>query len=271
MGVGYKKDLVKIHMKGSFLFLGTSASAGVPVIGCSCNVCASPKNRRRRPAGLLKIHGKQILIDVGPDFREQALQFKINSLDGLLLTHTHYDHIAGVDELRIFYLQTLKKIRCLLSKESLQDLKKRYDYLFRPLGQGLTLSAQLEMQVLEKEQGCVEFLGIPFHYVSYFQGGTKVNGFRVGDFAYISDIREYDDSIFLPLEGVKNLVISALREEPSPLHFSLDEAIAFSKKVGAKKTRITHISHGMDHEKINQKLPSAIQLGYDGEEMEFED
>lgn len=252
--------------KATFLFLGTSASAGVPVIGCDCSVCQ--KESRLRPSGLLKIGDKRVLIDVGPDFREQALRAKINALDGLLLTHTHYDHIAGIDELRIYFLREKKKIPCLLSEESLKDLQKRYDYLFRKI-EGPTLSAQIETHVLLGDEGALDFLGLPIRYVSYFQGGTKVNGFRIGDFAYISDIRDYEESIFKQLKGVKNLVLSALKEAPSPLHLSLDEAVFFSEKVGATRTRITHISHAMDAEIVNQKLPLSVQLGYDGEEMEF--
>ncbi len=264
--------IVKMKNKGTFLFLGTSASVGIPVIGCKCPVCFSgvTHNKRLRPSGLLKVGDRSLLIDVGPDFREQALRYKIDHLDGLLLTHTHYDHIAGIDELRVYYFLSKKRLPCLLSAESLEDLQKRYDYLFRPIGKGPTLSAQIDTHVLEGDEGELDFLGVRIRYMSYFQGGTKVNGFRIGDFAYISDIREYDASIFECLQGVQTLVVSALREEPSPLHLSLDEAVAFAEKVGAKQTWITHISHAMDHEKINQKLPSSIQLGYDGLEMEFE-
>jgi phosphoribosyl 1,2-cyclic phosphate phosphodiesterase len=105
--------------------------------------------------------------------------------------------------------------------------------------------------------------------MSYSQGGMKVNGFRFGDFAYISDIRDYDDSIFDSLKGVKNLVLSALRSEPSPLHLTLDEAVDFARKVGAGTTRLTHVTHSIEHETVNRKLPADVQLGYDGLEMEF--
>lgn len=254
---------------GKFTFLGTSASAGVPMVGCKCAVCtsASAKNQRLRPSGLLRVGGKSILIDVGPDFRTQAIKYKIDHLDGLLLTHTHFDHIAGIDDLRAYYLQTKKKLPCLLSKESLDDLKTRYDYLFRTSGK--SLSAQLAFTPLPDEMGQTEFLGLKIGYVSYIQSGMKVNGFRLGDFAYISDIREYEDSIFGALKGVKNLVLSALREEPSDLHFTMDEAIAFSRKVGAEATFLTHISHAVDHEAVNKKLPVEVRLGFDGFEMEF--
>lgn len=256
---------------GRFVFLGTSASAGIPVIGCKCTVCASvsPYNQRLRPSGLLKIGGKTLLIDVGPDFRQQALKHKIETLDGLILTHTHYDHIAGIDELRIYFLRSKKSLPCLLSYESLEDLKKRYHYLFQPIGEVPTLSAQLDFTLLENDVGDIAFEGIKIHYFSYFQGGTKVNGFRIGDFAYVTDIREFDPSVFVSLKGVRKLVLSALRDEPSPLHLSLDQAVDFARTVGAEETRLTHISHAMNHEMINSRLPPSIQCGFDGLEMEF--
>jgi len=256
---------------GKFLFLGTGASAGIPVIGCKCSVCTSLSlcNQRLRPSGLLRINGCNLLIDVGPDFRQQALKYRIDHLDGLLLTHTHYDHIAGVDELRIYYLNSKQPLPCLLSEESLHELKGRYNYLFKPVGHVPTLSAQLEFHLLEEDAGEIEFLQLKIGYMSYFQGGTKVNGFRLGDFAYVSDIREYDPSVFLALRGVRKLVLSALRSEPSPLHLSLDEAVAFAEKVGAEETRLTHLSHAVDHDITNRKLTPKIQLGFDGLEMEF--
>ena len=256
---------------GKFLFLGTGASAGVPVIGCKCAVCAStsPYNHRLRPSGLLKIGGHNLLIDVGPDFRTQALKHKIDTLDGLLLTHTHYDHIAGIDDLRIYYLRSGKPLPCLLSRETFKELKDRYHYFFRPVNHAPTLSAQFEFHLLDKEMGEAEFVQTKIGYMSYFQGKMKVNGFRVGDFAYVSDLRDYDASIFAALKGVRKLVLNALQEDPSEIHLTLDEAVAFAEKVGAEETRLTHISHGLEHTGTNRKLPPKIQLGFDGLEMEF--
>jgi phosphoribosyl 1,2-cyclic phosphate phosphodiesterase len=258
-------------MSDKFLFLGTGASTGVPVIGCECGVCSSSSsyNKRLRPSGLVRIRGKAILIDVGPDFREQALKNKIYSLDGLLLTHTHFDHIAGIDELRVYYLQKRKPLPCLLSKETFDELKIRYYYLFRPIDTSPTLSAQLDLQVLQGDQGEIDFLGVKIGYFSYFQGAMKVTGYRIGDFAYVSDIRVYDEGIFERLSGVKTLVVSALREEAPIMMFSVDEAVAFSKKVGAKMTHITHMNHEVNYETVNRKLPPHIQLAYDGLEIEF--
>lgn len=256
---------------GSFLFLGTGSSTGAPLIGCTCPVCKSSslKNRRLRPSGLLTVGDKKILIDVGPDFRQQALNAGLDRLDGLVLTHTHYDHIAGIDELRTFYLRSRKPLPCLLSVESFEDLKKRYYYFFSPIGEATTLTAQLSFTLLEDEIGQTSFLGLPFSHFSYAQGGMGVTGYRIGDFAYVTDIRDFDPSIFLSLEGIRYLVLGALHEEPSPSHFHFEEAFSFAKKTGAEKTWLTHLSHRVDYEETHKMLPPGIFLGYDGLEIFF--
>jgi len=207
------------------------------------------------------------LIDVGPDFRQQAMKFGIHKIDGLLLTHTHYDHVAGIDDLRIFSVRQKKPIPCLLSSASHEALQVRYAYLFQ---QGVSMTAQIDCQVLEEERGEVDFLGHRVGYCHYSQGGMKVTGFRIGNFAYISDIHDYEPSVFDSLKGVKALVLSALRQAPTHLQLSVEEAVEFARKVGAEHTRLTHLSHFLEHEKVNAKLPKDVQLGYDGLTMEFE-
>jgi phosphoribosyl 1,2-cyclic phosphate phosphodiesterase len=256
-------------MRGLFTFLGTGASSGVPMVGCDCSICvsASSFNQRLRPAGWLRIGTSSLLIDVGPDFRQQALKYGIMRVDGLLLTHTHFDHIAGIDDLRAYSLRQKAPVPCLLSKESFEDIKTRYFYFFRP---SKNLTAQLSYQVLESDEGVVSFVDLQVQYFSYRQGDMKVTGYRIGNFAYVSDIRDYDDSIFDHLQGIDQLVLSALRFESSHLHLSLDQAIAFARKTGARSTRLTHLSHFLDHEETNRSLPPDIQLGYDGLNIEFE-
>ncbi len=258
-------------MDGKFLFLGTGGSMGVPVIGCSCSVCRSPsdRNKRLRSAGLLKIGSKTLLIDVGPDFRQQALKFQIKHLDGILLTHCHFDHIGGLDDLRVFYFIQKKALPCLLSKEMMEDLKVRYDYLMQPLSKGKSVYTQLDFQVLEGDFGLTHFEGIPIQYLSYTQAGIKVNGFRVGSFAYVSDIREYSETIFDALKGVEVLVLSSLALLPSRMHFSVEEAIAFANRVGASMTYLTHAAHELDYEEVSRDLPSQVRLSYDGLEISF--
>ena len=253
----------------SFTFLGTGASAGVPIIGCHCPICTSlsPLDHRLRSSGLIQAGGRQFLIDAGPDFRQQALKFGIGHLDGLILTHTHFDHIAGIDDLRVFFVRHKKPIPCLLSKESLEELKLRYHYFFL---KGKSSTAQFSFQVLDNEAGETDFEGLKIRYFSYPQGDMLVNGFKIGDFAYVTDIRNYDPAIFDSLKGVKYLVISALSKESTHLHLSVGEAVEFARKVGAHRTWLTHLSHYLLHEETNRGLQPDVQLGYDGLKIEFE-
>ncbi|MDE3046667.1 MAG: MBL fold metallo-hydrolase [Verrucomicrobiota bacterium] len=259
-------------MQAIFTFLGTGPSAGIPLIGCSCDVCRSsdPHNQRLRPAGVIHVGDKVLLIDIGPDFRQQALKFGLSHLDGVLITHAHFDHIAGIDELRALNFQQKKSFPCLMSKETLREIESRFPYLFQSNEEKKSKSAQLDCQALPKEAGETDFLGVKIRYMSYRQAGMKVTGYRIGNFAYVSDIREYDDSIFDELKGVKKLVLSALREEPSPVHFSLTEAVAFARKVGAEKTWLTHMSHSVEHNWACRHLPPDVQPGYDGLTIPFQ-
>lgn len=255
--------------KGTFLFLGSGGSLGIPVVGCDCEVCRShsPHNHRLRPSGLIRVAGKRIMVDCGPDFREQALRYHINTLDGLILTHSHNDHVAGIDELRIYSMRNHQPLPCLLSQETADDIKKRYFYIFEKSSIPNKVTARLDLQQFPSDRGEVNFLGQKIKYVTYEQCGMGVNGFVIGNLAYMSDIKIYPETIFEDIQGVDQLIISALRFTPSDFHFTVDEAIDFSKKVGAKKTWLTHIAHELDHEKTNAYLPANIQLAYDGLEI----
>ncbi len=259
--------------QGRFTFLGTGGSLGVPVIGCNCNVCKSndPHNVRLRPSAIIKISGRTFLIDCGPDLRFQALNFGIEHLDGVILTHAHYDHTAGLDELRILSLRSGKPLPCLLSEETLRELKIRFYYIFedRRNVEGAKVTTDLEQHILAGDVGAVDFEGIKIEYMSYRQGGMQVQGFRFGDLAYLTDIKHYDSRIFNSLVGVKTLIISALRYTPSPLHFTVDDAVEFSKRVNPQRTWLTHIAHELDHVKTNAYLPESIKLSYDGLELPF--
>jgi phosphoribosyl 1,2-cyclic phosphate phosphodiesterase len=248
-----------------FQILGTGASLGVPVIGCGCATCKSPlkENKRSRTAALLTYKNKKILIDAGTDFREQALQYQINQIDGLIITHSHNDHIAGLDDLRAFFLTRTIPIPCLMSKETHQDLKHRYPYIFDNK-KTESMIPQFSVKELQNERGELVFEGIKLKYFTYVQQGMSVLGLRFGDFAFVTDIKKYDETIFEDLQGVKTLVISALRFTSSTMHFTVDEAIAFSKKVKAQNTYLTHMAHEIEYETASQKLPEGVFLAYDG-------
>lgn len=253
------------------LFLGTGGSAGVPMIGCTCSVCLSlfPEDRRTRSAALLQVQGKKILIDAGPDLREQALKWNISHIDALLLTHAHADHIGGMDDLRAFYFLTKQKLPCFLSQETLCEVKQRYHYFFTPPVPNASMPAQIDFFPFDHDSGRFHVEGIEICYFSYLQNGMKVTGFRIGTLAYVSDIKEYPETIFDHLKGVEVLIVSALRHSKSQMHFTVQEAIEFSKKVGAKRTFLTHISHELAHRETNALLPPDIQLGFDGLTVEW--
>lgn len=255
---------------GHFLFLGTGGSMGIPVIGCHCLVCLSPSpcNHRLRPSGLITVGKKKILVDCGPDFRTQALSHHINQLDGLLLTHAHHDHVAGIDELRIYFLRTKTALPCLLSRPTSAEISTRYKYIFdNPSNEKLT--SRLQLQLLEGAYGKTLFQNIYVQHVTYEQAGMLVNGFRIGDLAYLSDVKFFSEAIFDHLRGVQTLIISALRHAPSAFHLSVEEAIAFAHRVGAQQTWLTHISHELDHEETNSFLPPNVRMAYDGLELPF--
>lgn len=245
---------------------------GVPVIGCPCAVCTSPLavNKRLRTSALVSVAGKELLIDAGPDFRLQALRYGISALDGLLLTHSHQDHIGGIDELRALHLRSKQPLPCLLSHVTLHHLKSSFHYIFKVDPLYPALLTRFDLHLLPEKRGAIEFAGLSLNYCTFHQLGLEVNGYRIGDLAYISDIREYPDTIFEDLAGVNNLVLSALRTQSSPMHFTIDEAVSFAKRVGAKQTWLTHLAHEIEHEKTNAYLPQEVRLAYDGLSFNFE-
>lgn len=251
-------------MNGELLFLGTGGSMGIPVIGCKCPVCRSsdPKNKRLRPSALLKVEGKTFLIDAGPDLRTQALTHNIAGLDGVILTHFHNDHISGLDDLRVFYMWQKQPIPVLCSNDTAEELKSRFSYIFRP--QKDKLIPQIDLKVLSQDREEVEFCRVCFRCTSYYQVGDKVLGFKVGKLAFLTDIRDYEETVFEDMAGAEILVISALRHEPSPVHLSIDQAIAFGEKLGVKKIYLTHMAHEVDHEAVGRMLPQHVKLAYDG-------
>jgi phosphoribosyl 1,2-cyclic phosphate phosphodiesterase len=256
-------------MTKSFLFLGTGSSMGTPVPTCRCAVChsAHPYNQRLRPSGLLKLGEKRFLFDAGPDFRQQALKFGIDRLDGIFITHAHFDHVAGLDDLRVYYFFHQKKLPCLLSKNSYDEIKVRFPYFFTLSDEGVMGASRFQFQLIQQESGEEVFEGEKIEVMTYEQGGMAVNGFRLGSFAYVMDLKVFTPKIYEHLKGVEVLVMSGLAYRPTRAHLTIDEAVEFSRQVGAKKTWFSHISHEVDHDEVSRKLPAGVQLAYDGLEI----
>ncbi len=257
---------------GSIVLLGTGASSGIPVMGCTCEVCTSKdrKNKRFRASSLLRYEGRQILIDAGPDIRQQALCFGIRHVDGLMLTHTHYDHVGGLEELRVFSRVQNRPIDCLLSPISLVHIKKLFYYFFEEHKEDKTIPAKFEFHLLDGLRGATEFCGLPIRYFTYAQPHMEVTGYRFGDLAYITDIKSYPETIFEDLKDVKTLIISALRHTSSKLQFSVDEAVDFAKRVHPSSTYLIHMAHEIEHNHLASLLPPNIFPAYDGLELTFE-
>jgi phosphoribosyl 1,2-cyclic phosphate phosphodiesterase len=205
---------------------------------------------------------------VGPDYRRQALAHGIDKIDGFILTHAHYDHMAGIDDLKI-YSHGKGKVPTFSLHSTLQEVKLRYGYLFKPLAGEENNSPFFEWQFVTEPFGKTVFEQMPFTYVTFFQSGMQVLGLKIGDLAYISDIKEYDDRLLEYLQGTKTLIVSALRQTTSAAHFSIEQACRFADLVQPKTTYLTHIAHEVDHDEVQKSLPPFVFLAYDGLKISF--
>ncbi len=250
-------------------FLGTGTSQGVPVIGCSCEVCLSKnsKDKRLRSSVLIESDNTTVVIDTGPDFRQQMLRENIQKLDAVLFTHEHKDHIAGLDDVRAFNFKLKKDMPVYASSSVQKALKREFHYVFTSYQYpGIP---KVKLYTIDAESNfCIG--DIPFQSIELMHHKMKVLGFRINDLVYITDVNYIDNKQLKKINGCKALIVSALRKEKHISHFSLDEALELSQKVGAESVFLTHISHLMgDHHSVNSGLPKNIQLAYDGLSVDF--
>ncbi len=244
-------------------FLGTGTSQGVPVIGCDCEVCRSLdyRDKRLRVSVHLEIEGASLVIDTGPDFRQQMLRERVSKLDAVLLTHSHKDHIAGLDDVRAFNFLQEKGMPIFGMEKTLEQVKKEFYYAFDEHKYPGTPVLQLH-EIKETE---FEFKGIKILPLPVLHLRMPVLGFRIGNFSYITDANLIPEETLLRLKGTKVLVLNALQKEKHVSHFNLDEAIIQAQRIGAEQTYFTHISHKMGlHQSVNNELPDSIALAHDG-------
>jgi phosphoribosyl 1,2-cyclic phosphate phosphodiesterase len=254
------------------LFLGTGTSHGVPVIGCSCSVCRSdnPRNDRFRPAVLVTWRGVTLLVDTPPELRLQLLRANVTSIDGILFTHTHADHVFGLDDVRVFNQRNGGALPVYGSPETLANLRRQFYYVFAdtPAAGG---KPQLDLRPIEPNDRHFDAVGVAVQPIPVFHGPTTVLGFRFGDLAYVTDTNNIPESSLARLEGLDILVLDALRDRPHPTHFSLAEALAVVERVRPRRAYLTHICHDLEHEATNRRLPSGVQVAYDGLSLSAED
>jgi phosphoribosyl 1,2-cyclic phosphate phosphodiesterase len=243
-------------------FLGTGTSQGIPVIGSTHPVCLSEdtKDKRLRVSVLIEWDDFAYVIDCGPDFRQQMLMANCSKIDGILFTHEHSDHTAGLDDIRPFYFRQ-GNIKIYAHKRVINSLIKRFDYIFETENK-YPGAPTLDINIIEIKPFALNNLYvIPVNAMHY---QVQVFGFRFRDFAYLTDVKTVDESEIEKIKNIKVLVINALRIEPHISHFNLEEALRFIEHVKPEIAYITHISHLLGfHEEVEKKLPKGVFLAYD--------
>jgi len=244
-------------------FLGSGTSTGVPVIGCTCRVCTStePKNKRLRQSVKIESGGRHFLIDTTPDLRLQLLRDPMPRLDFILFTHSHSDHMMGLDDIRPFNFRQRESIHAFANSMTAKAIRRAFHYIWGESQYGGG-KPQLELHEVEERftHAGVEITPIPVSH-----GDWTILGFRIGAFAYITDTNGIPPESIRLLEGVEVLALDGLRPSPPhPTHFTIDEAIAAARVVGAKTTYLMHLTHDIDHEVFEATLPAGFKLAYDG-------
>ncbi len=251
----------------NILFLGTGTSTGVPQIGCSCPVCASPdpRNKRLRSSVCVEAAGLRLLLDSSPDLRQQALRENISSIDAVLYTHCHVDHVGGFDDLRAFCWRRKTGLPMYASAEAMAGLRKMYDWAFTP--PKTTASGYVRPEPHEVEEpftiGALTITPVPVTHAWVHTNAYKIEHQGVS-MVYMPDVKSIPpDSVEL-IKGVDLLIIDGLRYTEHPTHMTLEEALAAIEAVQPKRAILTHLSHQMDYEQLCSRLPSHVQPAYDG-------
>jgi phosphoribosyl 1,2-cyclic phosphate phosphodiesterase len=250
-------------------FLGTGTSHGVPMIACDCLTCRSsdPRDTRLRPSIYVQMEdGSGVLVDAGPDLRQQALTHDVRRVDAILFTHGHADHILGLDETRRYTGLQKRPMPCYGDAQTLDDIRRMFAYVFDPAtprGGGLP---ELELRQIDApvRVGANEIVPVPL-----LHGERPILGFRFGPFAYLTDCSAIPEASWPLLHNLDVVVLDALRVRPHPTHFSLAEAVDAAHRIAAGRTFFTHMCHDLPHAETNERLPRGMELAYDGLVLEF--
>lgn len=251
------------------LFLGTGTSAGVPMIGCRCDVCRSPdpRDKRTRASVVISDDASRVLIDTTPELRLQCVAHGVESIDAVVYTHAHADHVMGLDDVRRFNAIRGGPLDVWADELTFATLSTCFGYAFKePDPAARLFRPHLEPRTIRPgapfSAGAMRWTPIPL-----LHGDLPILGFRVGRLAYCTDVSEIPEPSFALLEGLDVLVLDALQHRKHTTHFSLEEAVEAARRVGAKQTLFTHIAHALAHEATNRLLPEGMRLAYDGERV----
>lgn len=246
--------------------LGSGTSHGVPMIACDCTVCRSddPRDRRTRPSIRIEYDRVSLLVDTSPELRLQCLANDVRRVDAVLYTHHHIDHIAGLDDLRRFNWVQEQVLPCYGQPVTLDRLRSMFSYVFDDDDAYPSAKPKL---ALHEINGPFEIGGRAITPIPLLHGPTPVLGFRVGNFAYCTDVSTIPDDSWPLLTGLDVLILDALRKRPHPTHFNLEQAVDHARRIGARQTYFTHIAHELPHAETNRELPSGIELSHDGQRI----
>jgi phosphoribosyl 1,2-cyclic phosphate phosphodiesterase len=255
----------------TFTFLGTGTSTGVPMIGCNCAVCHSndPRNNRYRCAVLIRAPGGNLLIDTPPELRLQLLREHVGIVGAVLFTHYHADHLFGLDDLRPVPRLLGRPVPLYCTAEVEGKIRQAFAYAFSPSVEHLPAGMVPKLTFARITEQPFEVLGEHVTPIPLLHAHFDVFGFRIGDVAYCTDVSEIPRSSWPRLQGLDVLVLDALRLKPHPAHFGLDQALDAIAQFRPRQAYLTHMSHELDHETINRRLPPHVQLAYDGLSFPF--
>jgi phosphoribosyl 1,2-cyclic phosphate phosphodiesterase len=248
--------------------LGTGTSTGVPVLGCGCEVCTSddPRDTRTRCACYVRVGDMGLLVDTGPDFRQQALREDVDRIDAVCYTHHHFDHVVGLDDLRPFFFDNRRTMPCYTHPDTAAVLRRNYDYIFGsdPYPGAANVEIRVADGPFEVPSRYDDAAPVAVDPILLYHGEMPVYGYRIGGFAYLTDVSRIPEPSYEGLQDVDVLVLDALRPRSHPTHFSFEEAVATARRIGARETYFVHMTHSVRHAEANARLPDDIQLAYDG-------
>lgn len=243
--------------------LGSGTSTGIPVVGCDCAVCQStdPRNQRTRCSALINYGPYNILIDTATDLRQQALRENIRHIDAVLYTHSHADHMHGIDDLRGFNLRNQGAIPLYGSPRTLERVRDNFNYIFADVEN----PGYVPRLSLHPVHSAFQLFELTIEPIPLSHGGMQVYGYRLGPFAYLTDCNGIPDDSLRRLKNLELLVLDGLRFKPHKTHFNISQAVEVAQTIGARQTLLTHLSHDVDHSRHESQLPPGIGFAYDGQ------